>query len=423
MTGRQLVTSAAALLLGLLIAVAGVAGSTDLAVGAVGLLLAGLVVIMIDVRRRQGDIARRLRLMSQRQETDGGRIRRLPNDVKKDVRSTLKPRLKTMSETLEQSVAQVETVSQGLVAGLAQERLSAAERHVQLVDEFGRLHDGVASARSDIDASVADARGGIGEVRSDVADLRGEVRGVREGVAETANTTIARIDEAEQAGKRRQMTLREHVGRLGYEPVRQVQALLQLVPRVDARAALPPAGGWAMEPSTLLRLVRVVETSRPGLIVECGSGASTVWLAYAVQALGSGRVVALEHDERFAAETGRMLEEHGLTAVAEVRTAPLTDVDLDGETFAWYDPEALGDLKDIEMLVVDGPPRASGTRARYPAVPVLAPKLSADSLIVLDDADRPEEQEAAQAWLEEFPGLARDGDAGDRAAFLRYRPM
>ncbi|MGD6699309.1 hypothetical protein VWV08_22305, partial [Xanthomonas citri pv. citri] len=87
-----------------------------------------------------------------------------------------------------------------------------------------------------------------------------------------------------------------------------------------------------------------------------------------------------------------------------------------------YDPSAVQDLKDIELLLVDGPPRASGPRARYPALPLLGTRLAPGARIVLDDVDRTEEQEAADAWLAETPGLVREGSETDRSALLSYRP-
>lgn len=413
MTNRQLATSAVAAAVGVLVAVAGVAGRTDLAVGGLGLLLAGVLVMLIDIRRRQGDIARRVRQVARRQALDSKRIgwlRSMPKNVKKEVKTALRPAVTSLGDTVDRAVGHIQAAGDGVSAGLAQERLAAAERHVRLTDDLGALAAGVSDVRAD-----------LGGVRTGVDDVRADLDGVRAGITEAKDGIVARIDESDQDDKRRQVSLRGQVSKLAYEPVRQIQALLQLVNRYDARAPLPPTGGWAMEPSTILHLVRMVEQTRPGLIVECGSGASSVWLAYAAEAYG-GRLVSLEHDERFAEQTRQLLHEHGLTANTDVRSAPLTELKLGQETFQWYDTAAVGELDGIGLLLVDGPPRASGPRARYPAVPVLGPKLSVGARVVIDDVDRAEEQEAAEAWLAEFPGLEREGSSADRSATLIYRP-
>jgi predicted O-methyltransferase YrrM len=403
MTARQLAVSLVAAALGLATAVLGALGRTDLAVAALGLLLAGLVVVVLDIRRRQGEMAKRLKQMAQRdlamvRKLD--RLRRLPADVETAGRRTLD----AVTDEVRSTAGRLETAGDRVLTGIAQERLAAAERHVELVGHVSGIGAGLSS------------------VGDDMAGLKEDMAGAATRVDRTRRDVLAGLDDLAQGEKRRLISLREHVDKLGYEPVRQVQALMQLNKRVDARAPLPPTGGWAMEPTTLFRLVQLVDQLRPSVVVECGSGASTVWLAYALESLGGGQLVALEHDERYAEQTRRTLDEHGLGGVAEVRHAPLSEVEINGETYSWYDTTAVQDLKDIELLLVDGPPRASGPRARYPALPLLGARLAPGARIVLDDVDRPEEQEAADAWLAETPGLVREGAETGRSALLAYRP-
>jgi predicted O-methyltransferase YrrM len=135
-------------------------------------------------------------------------------------------------------------------------------------------------------------------------------------------------------------------------------------------------------------------------VVECGSGSSTVWLAAACRERGRGRVVALEHDPDYGEQTGAALAANGLTDHAEVRVAGLEPLELDGETFQWYARGAWSDLTGIDLLFVDGPPGATGPHARYPALPVFAPGLQDDAVVVLDDTVRAEEAEILRRWQE-----------------------
>jgi predicted O-methyltransferase YrrM len=183
----------------------------------------------------------------------------------------------------------------------------------------------------------------------------------------------------------------------------QIEALLELRDLVPRRAPMPPTRGFPAAPTSLLNLVHTVLERKPGLVVECGSGASSIWVGYALERLGGGRCIALEHDLEFAQATREMVERHGLSGFVEVRDAPLRAVDVDGETFQWYDPEALRDVRDADLVFVDGPPGFTGPLARFPAVPVLKPLLSAQgAVVILDDAGRPEEQAAQQRWCEDF---------------------
>jgi hypothetical protein len=56
----------------------------------------------------------------------------------------------------------------------------------------------------------------------------------------------------------------------------------------------------------------------------------------------------------------------------------------------------------IDLLFVDGPPKATGPQARFPAIPVLLSQLSDDALIVLDDTAREDERAISDRWVAEY---------------------
>lgn len=199
------------------------------------------------------------------------------------------------------------------------------------------------------------------------------------------------------------------------EGVQEVEALLQLFNRIQPRAAMPSSGNWALPPTGILQLLEVVEKRRPKRIVQLGSGTSTLWLAYALESLGEGRVIALEHDEHYFAETKALLVAHGFAeTVAEVRHAPLGDAGLPDHDTPWYTASAFEDLDAVDLLLVDGPPEATGKSARYPAMPAFLPKLAAGAFVILDDTDRKDEQDIIERWKSEYPGLAEASVPGPR---------
>lgn len=153
---------------------------------------------------------------------------------------------------------------------------------------------------------------------------------------------------------------------------------------------LPRFTGWMLTDEGLTEIIRLVEEHRPRLILEAGSGRSTVVLAAALR--GIGRLFSLEDSQHYAVETRRLLDENDLEA--GVRWAPLVMQ----EHGLWYAETAWHDLKGIEMLIVDGPLGASAPLARYPALPLLRDRLAADTVVVLDDTNRPDEQEILRRW-------------------------
>jgi len=202
----------------------------------------------------------------------------------------------------------------------------------------------------------------------------------------------------------------------------EVEALFQLFDGFPPRAPMPSSGGFALNPTDLLDLLHLVRTRRPKLVLELGSGTSTVWLAYALEKSG-GRLVSLDHDPGYAEKTRAMLAAHGLTEVAEVRDAPLRPVLLDGRSFPWYDTDALTDVRAVDLLLIDGPPEKTGPDARYPAMRVLEDKLADAATVVFDDAHRHDEQAALRRWVETIEGLTQEGEAPGRHAVLSYRRM
>ncbi|GHD71476.1 hypothetical protein GCM10007164_17760 [Luteimonas padinae] len=216
------------------------------------------------------------------------------------------------------------------------------------------------------------------------------------------------------------------LARIQHGTMQEAEALMQLYRLFDLHATMPLLGGiakgWAMEPVTMLAIVDEVLARKPGLVVECGSGTSTAWIGHALRRVGAGRLVSLEHLERFAGPGNSVLDAHGLRDVAEIRLAPLEACQVGDEAFDWYGKESFADLRDISMLVVDGPPSSNGPLARYPALPLMRDRLLPGALVLLDDAGREDEQMVVERWRRENPGLANPRMISERTMAFDYLP-
>lgn len=179
-------------------------------------------------------------------------------------------------------------------------------------------------------------------------------------------------------------------------------------------------GGWAADAVLIQHAARLVADVRPRLVLECGSGSSTVAIARCLKTLG-GRVISLEHNPEFARKTIETLRLLGLNDVARVVTAPLATRELGGTVLSWYGPEYERFLESpIDVLIVDGPPKASGPRARYPAVPALKSRLAPECWILMDDGNRADERAIAHAWGEDL-GAQLSYLEGGRGGWLLHR--
>ena len=88
--------------------------------------------------------------------------------------------------------------------------------------------------------------------------------------------------------------------------------------------------------------------------------------------------------------------------------------------FQWYEVDAFRDLNEIDLLLVDGPPGSLGETARYPALHVLESRLAPNAVVILDDADRPDEQGIVRRWITDVAGLRREREIFSRQAVLTY---
>jgi hypothetical protein len=208
--------------------------------------------------------------------------------------------------------------------------------------------------------------------------------------------------------------LRELIG----EGQLQQYALTQVRPLFGEIPA--ELGGWAADAVLVQHAVRLVADVRPRLVLECGSGSSTIAIAGCLKALG-GRMITLEHEAEFARRTTEALQLRGLGNVARVVTAPLTTRELGGNVVSWYGSEYERFLESpIDVLIIDGPPKATGPRARYPAVPALKFRLASECWILMDDGNRKDERAIAHAWREEL-GAQLTYLEGGRGGWLLHR--
>lgn len=213
------------------------------------------------------------------------------------------------------------------------------------------------------------------------------------------------------------------VSKISVGLTQNLQNLQLLEHELSLKRPLPLLRGWAASPDVLLVLARHIRVARPETIVECGSGVSTIVQAQALRLNGRGHVYSLDHDPAFAAQTREALAGFGLSEWATVLDAPLTQVEASGQDWRWYAIDRLPASLSIDLLFVDGPPvETPDSLSRYPAGPLLFPRLGSDASVFLDDADRPGEQSVLRRWAEEFPQLVQQRHFCEKGCFeLRHR--
>lgn len=159
--------------------------------------------------------------------------------------------------------------------------------------------------------------------------------------------------------------------------------------------------GWSGSPDFLLVVANEILRRQPRCVLECSSGVSSIVIARCLQINGKGHVYSLEHDVGYAEITRKLLADQGLGAWATVLDAPL---ETHSTRTPWYDEGAIpADLEPIEALIVDGPPQATAPLGRHPALPRLINRMAPNAIVIMDDANRDDENTIITRWKSDYP--------------------
>lgn len=280
-------------------------------------------------------------------------------------------------------------------------------------------------ARARQDENLAELSRTIREVTRSLGDVGRSLGEFQETVThaqEVARKDLTKVDdgvaELEKGVQRLAKTNRQQLTNAIRDSTRQTESLVHIYQRYpDVKLPMPSTGGFAIDSQALAHLLALVEERRPQRILELGSGTSTIWLGYLCQSYG-GTVVSLDHLKRYLNLTRGAVDRHNLNNVIDTRLAPLEATECDGKNFDWYSLAAMADLSEIDMLVVDGPPAATGPQARYPSLPKLISQLAPGATVILDDAHRDDEAEIVDSWLAAYPEFEHIEQGTSRLAVL-----
>jgi hypothetical protein len=199
---------------------------------------------------------------------------------------------------------------------------------------------------------------------------------------------------------------------------KQIQALIGLQ-GYYATGELPTMNNerhtWPINPDFALYLVELIEFNDYDLIIEFGSGVSTVVVAKALAKAASRRLrkratefFSFEHLYPYYQQTRSHLQQAGLEDAVQLTLAPLQDWQApNGSTHPYYGCQpALATLakKHVAvglrlLVIVDGPPIDTAKHARYPAMPLLLEHFSGMHIdFLIDDFIRGDEKEIVRLW-------------------------
>lgn len=304
----------------------------------------------------------------------------------------------------------VEHLAHGLSQDAANIVRRQTESHGELQTQQQTIHETLAGGHE----ALVD----VHEALTGVHEALGEIK---EAASASGSAVQHQVVELEAALQRAVKSNSSHVTSTVRDSTRQVESLAQIYSRFsNMKLPMPSTGGFAIDAQALGHLITLVEERSPRRILELGSGTSTVWLGYLARSF-DGTVVTLDHLEGYLELTRTAIDRHALNDCVESRLAPLEEVESDGQTYQWYSPDALRDLADIDLVLIDGPPAATGPQARYPALPQIISMLAPHATVILDDAHRQEESDIVDLWQSKYPDFKQIEIGTSRLAVLERK--
>lgn len=312
---------------------------------------------------------------------------------------------------------------------IAEFRQSLAEAHNRINDLEERLN----ANNGRLDRAFRDAETALGEVRGlqgtqaiksmdpvsgTTYALLGQPELSRQLQASSHDLLSALDEKLEKA----QSKLSDKVSRVVANASKQLEAFFSIQRFLERGAPVLEFHGWPISPDLGVFLIKLSSDVKYDLIIEFGSGTSTVLMAKALQvrhsaspddtAIEAGqlcrKVYTFEHDPEFLAATQGMVAAHSLGAHVCLNLSPLREWEDETGSYTHYDAEGvlarlgreLNNGRGQRILVlVDGPPGTACLNSRYPAVPKVFEHLSLANIdLVLDDASRSQEQAIIELW-------------------------
>lgn len=205
----------------------------------------------------------------------------------------------------------------------------------------------------------------------------------------------------------------------------QLEAFLGVQNFFNHGEYVPAMHGWPVSPDFALYLIELIERKEYDIIIEFGSGTSTVLIAKTLAKLADRRLnkaptvqISFEHLEQYYEKTHLLLRQAKLENQVHLVLAPLSNyISRKGIHYSYYSCNAaLAEASKQTarktnkiLVVVDGPPAKTGKHARYPAVPMLIKNFSGAVIdVLLDDYIRDDEKEIARMWVEDIEELGLD---------------
>ena len=279
-----------------------------------------------------------------------------------------------------------------------------------------------------------------GKGRLDVNGLQLQLRsGADVEITQTLQSQL------KQLGSNLEAALKKNQEARSQQNLSQLESFMRLQNYLGSDFVLPEMHGWAVSPDFGVLLINLLEAKAYDLVIEFGSGVSTAIVARILQKQKQRKpdqhtvFVSFDHLEQYFNQTRQQLTTAGVLDHVQLELAPLVDfTTADKRVFQYYDcapalkaaAAKLNTQQPRVLVLVDGPPAATGELARYPALPAVLSALPEQATVdfLLDDYIRQDERNIVAAWEQDLTRQQRPHSKTEytkmqkQACLLRIEP-
>ncbi len=254
--------------------------------------------------------------------------------------------------------------------------------------------------------------GGKGQLEANGLQLQ-----IRSGADVEITQTLQ--SQIKQLGSNLEAALNKNQEARSQQNLSQLESFMRLQNYLGSNFVLPEMHGWAVSPDFGVLLINLLEADAYDFVIEFGSGVSTAIVARILQKQKQRKpdkytvFVSFDHLERYFNQTRQQLTAAGVLDHVQLELVPLVDfTTVEQRVFQYYDcapslkaaAAKLNTHQPRVLVLVDGPPAATGELARYPALPAVLSVLPEQATVdfLLDDYIRQDEKNIVAAWEQDL---------------------
>lgn len=179
----------------------------------------------------------------------------------------------------------------------------------------------------------------------------------------------------------------------------QIESLLWLYHAVKPDHPFPRFRGWAASPDFLRIIIERIREQKIKKILELGSGSSTILLGEFLKRTKSrAKIISIDERKESFIKTSHELKKRKLNKKVFLYFCPLIQFTKTKNNTKWYSVPMFVFKSKFDLVIIDGPSTLNDPLSRRLTIDRLKNAVASNCLFIMDDTNRPGEQEILTKW-------------------------